>query len=172
MTKLKSLGFAAGIVLLIAAVSCLYFSVRNLMELPPASAYEDMGVHTFVPVEVSPIQVENHATGRAGRTHPTQTVYVVSYQADDNSGYQYRYESSVESTAQRILEEGTPVERRVLSIPEENTYLTVEIDETAESYTSGQSSIYCLLLGVASLYLVVCLAVTVRLRLKKRTSHT
>ena len=137
MTKLKSLGFAAGIVLLIAAVSCLYFSVRNLMELPPASAYEDMGVHTFVPVEVSPIQVENHATGRAGRTHPTQTVYVVSYQADDNSGYQYRYESSVESTAQRILEEGAPVERRVLSIPEENTYLTVEIDETAESYTNS-----------------------------------
>ena len=64
------------------------------------------------------------------------------------------------------------MERRVLSIPEENTYLTVEIDETAESYTSGQSSIYCLLIGVASLYLVVCLAVTVRLRLKKRTSHT
>ena len=63
-----------------------------------------MGVHTFVPEEVYPVQRENHATGRQKRNHPTTTVYIVRYRAEDGSGYQYKYESgSVESTAQNIL---------------------------------------------------------------------
>ena len=60
MAKLKSIAFAVGIMLLIGAVLCLYFSLRNLSSIRPASAYEDMGVHTFVPEEVYPVQRENH----------------------------------------------------------------------------------------------------------------
>ena len=70
MAKLKSIAFAVGIMLLIGAVLCLYFSLRNLSSIRPASAYEDMGVHTFVPEEVYPVQRENHATGRQKRNHP------------------------------------------------------------------------------------------------------
>ena len=114
MAKLKSIAFAVGIMLLIGAVLCLYFSLRNLSSIRPASAYEDMGVHTFVPEEVYPVQRENHATGRQKRNHPTTTVYIVRYRAEDGSGYQYKYESgSVESTAQSILEADEPIERRV-----------------------------------------------------------
>ena len=58
MAKLKSIAFAVGIMLLIGAVLCLYFSLRNLSSIRPASAYEDMGVHTFVPEEVYPVQRE------------------------------------------------------------------------------------------------------------------
>ena len=77
MAKLKSIAFAVGILLLIGAALCLYFSLRNLSSIRPASAYEDMGVHTFVPEEVYPVQRENHATGRQKRNHPTTTVYIV-----------------------------------------------------------------------------------------------
>ena len=123
MAKLKSIAFAVGILLLIGAALCLYFSLQNLSSIRPASAYEDMGVHTFVPEEVYPVQRENHATGRQKRNHPTTTVYIVRYRAEDGSGYQYKYESgSVESTAQNILEAGEPIERRVLSIPDEDGY--------------------------------------------------
>ena len=83
MAKLKSIAFAVGIMLLIGAVLCLYFSLRNLSSIRPASAYEDMGVHTFVPEEVYPVQRENHATGRQKRNHPTTTVYIVRYRSEE-----------------------------------------------------------------------------------------
>ena len=73
MAKLKPIAFTVGIMLLIGAALCLYFSLRNLSSIRPASAYEDMGVHTFVPEEVYPVQRENHATGRQKRNHPTTT---------------------------------------------------------------------------------------------------
>ena len=59
MAKLKPIAFAVGIMLLIGAALCLYFSLRNLSSIRPASAYEDMGVHIFVPEEVYPVQREN-----------------------------------------------------------------------------------------------------------------
>ena len=125
MAKLKPIAFTVGIMLLIGAVLCLYFSLRNLSSIRPASAYEDMGVHTFVPEEVYPVQRENHATGRQKRNHPTTTVYIVRYRSEDGSGYQYEYESgSVESTAQNILKTGDPIERRGLSISGEDDYIT------------------------------------------------
>ena len=67
MAKLKSIAFTVGVMLLIGAALCLYFSLRNLSSIRPASAYEDMGVHTFVPEEVYPVQRENHAVGRQKR---------------------------------------------------------------------------------------------------------
>ena len=71
MAKLKSIAFTVGVMLLIGAALCLYFSLRNLSSIRPASAYEDMGVHTFVPEEVYPVQRENHAVGRQKRAYRT-----------------------------------------------------------------------------------------------------
>ena len=71
MAKLKSIAFTVGIMLLLGAALCLYFSLRNLSSIRPASAYEDMGVHTFVPEEVYPVQRENHAVGRQKRAYRT-----------------------------------------------------------------------------------------------------
>ena len=139
MAKLKSIAFAVGIMLLIGAALCLYFSLRNLSSIRPASAYEDMGVHTFVPEEVYPVQRETHATGRQKRNHPTTTVYIVRYRSEDGSGYQYKYESgSVESTAQNILKTGDPIERRVLSIFRADDYISLRADETAPTYAALQ----------------------------------
>ena len=160
MAKLKSIAFAVGILLLIGAALCLYFSLRNLSSIRPASAYEDMGVHTFVPEEVYPVQRENHATGRQKRNHPTTTVYIVRYRAEDGSGYQYKYESgSVESTAQNILKTGNPIERRVLSISGEDGYITIDAYETAQTYEARQKRTYWTIAGVSAAYLLVWLAV-------------
>ena len=140
----------------ILAVLSLFFSVRNMTEIRSVSAYEDQGVYTFVPVEVSPVQEENNASGRTRRNHPVKTVYVVSYQASDGSGYEYDYEAgSVDTIAQKIVEEGEPIERRVLSIPDEGTYITVEADETAETYVTGQRKRFVLISIVSVLYLVI-----------------
>ena len=160
MAKLKPIAFTVGIMLLIGAALCLYFSLRNLSSIRPASAYEDMGVHTFVPEEVYPVQRENHATGRQKRNHPTTTVYIVRYRSEDGSGYQYEYESgSVESTAQNILKTGDPIERRVLSISGEDDYITIDADETAQTYEARQKRTYWTIAGVSAAYLLVWLAV-------------
>ena len=169
MAKLKSIAFAVGILLLIGAALCLYFSLRNLSSIRPASAYEDMGVHTFVPEEVYPVQRENHATGRQKRNHPTTTVYIVLYRAEDGSGYQYKYESgSVESTAQNILKTGNPIERRVLSISGEDGYITIDAYETAQTYEARQKRTYRTIAGVSAAYLLVWIAVNGLLLYKRR----
>ena len=49
MAKLQTIVFFVGIMLLIGAALCLYFSLRNLSAICPASAYEDTGVHTLHP---------------------------------------------------------------------------------------------------------------------------
>ena len=169
MAKLKSIAFFVGIMLLIGAALCLYFSLRNLSSIRPASAYEDMGVHTFVPEEVYPVQRENHATGRQKRNHPTTTVYIVRYRAEDGSGYQYKYESgSVESAAQNLLKTGDPIERRVLSIPDEDSYIIIGSDETAQTYEIRQKRAYWTIAGVSAAYLLGWLAVNGLLLYKRR----
>ena len=45
------------------------------------------------------------------------------------------------------MKEGIPVTRRVLSIPSDRTYITVEPDQTAESYTAGLRQKYVLKSG-------------------------
>ena len=128
-----------------------------------------MGVHTFVPEEVYPVQRENHATGRQKRNHPTTTVYIVLYRAEDGSGYQYKYESgSVESTAQNILKTGNPIERRVLSISGEDGYITIDADETAQTYEARQKRTYRTIAGVSAAYLLVWIAVNGLLLYKRR----
>ena len=160
MEKQKAIAFTGGIMLLIGAALCLYLRLRILSSNRPASAYEYMGVHTFMPEEVYPVQRENHATGRQKRNHPTTTVYIVLYRAEDGSGYQYKYESgSVESTAQNILKTGDPIERRVLSISGEDGYITIDAYETAQTYEARQKRTYWTIAGVSAAYLLVWLAV-------------
>ena len=169
MAKLKPIAFAIGIMLLIGAALCLYFSLQNLSSIRPASAYEDMGIHTFVPEKVYPVQRENHATGRQKRNRPTTTVYIVLYRAENGSGYQYKYESgSVESTAQNILEAGEPIERRVLSIPDEDGYITIDADETVQTYETIQKRTYWTIAVISAAYLLVWLAVNGLLLYRRR----
>ncbi len=77
--------------------------------------------------------------------------------------YNYLLEKGgIESKAQEIVDEGKPIERRVLYIPEEKSYITVEKDMTAEDYVDGQIGykknveMVCItyIVGFAAYYLV------------------
>ena len=154
MAKLKSIGFSTGVILLILSAVFLYRGLHGLSSVPDASTYEDSGIHTFVPYDIAPIQVENTGTRRDRRRHPTKIVYKVYYHTTDGSGYRWSAEGgSVPELAEQLYDRG-PVERRVLSIPADNTYITVNADQTAESYTSSLRQTYIIYAVCAGAYMM------------------
>ena len=87
MRRLKTIIPVAGILLLILSAASLYVAVQALLEIRPAEDYEDIGVLTFQPYDVLPVQVQNTgASSRDRRMNPTKTVYMIYYRATDGSG--------------------------------------------------------------------------------------
>ncbi len=130
-----------------------YKAGKSLLEIRSVDSYEDKGVHSFRPYQVLPVQVKNTTTGRNKRMNPTRTVYMVYYRVIDGEGYEWRKKAATKSEGQRIVTEGEKVERRVLSIPSENLYITIEPDQTAESYIAEQKQKYLWLLGISIAYI-------------------
>lgn len=160
MNKLKNYAVIIGVMLFIGAVLVSYFSARNLIEVTPEKDYMDQGVHTFYPYRVLPTPVKNtSASSRDRRMNPTKTVYVVYYNADDGSGYQWTEQTSSKSSGQKIVADRQPVKLRVLSIPSKNTYITVEPEHTAKSYTAQLKKTYVLLLVLSAAYILVYIGV-------------
>ena len=154
MAKLKSIVFVAGVMLLILAAAMGYLSVKYLSGILPAGSYEDKGVYIFSPYQVLPHQVKNiGATGRYRRMYPTKTVYMVYYRA--GSGYQWHVQALTRDIGEEIVEAGATVPRRVLEIPAERTYITVEPDQTAESYTAGLQQRYLNILAMSGGYILL-----------------
>jgi hypothetical protein len=50
------------------------------------------------------------------------------------------------------------VERRVLSVPADRSYITVEPGQTAESYAAGLRQKYITALVLAGVYVILCAA--------------
>jgi hypothetical protein len=151
MGKVKSISFVAGLMLLILAAVMIYLSAKGLFTIPSADSYQDNGTHTFEPYQVLPVQVQNtSAYSRDRRMNPTKTVYMVYYRATDGSGYQWTDQAITRELGQKTVKEGVTVTRRVLSIPRDRTYITVEPDQTAESYTAGLRQKYVLALALSA----------------------
>lgn len=86
---------------------------------------------------------------------------MVYYQTTDGTGYRWQVKGgSVRELAEQVYDCG-PVERRVLFIPADNTYITVEPDQTAEGYTSSLRQRYTLILALSGGYVLVYAAVWV-----------
>ena len=169
MVRIKSIGFVAGLILLILASVMIYLSAKGLLTIPSANSYQDNGTHTFEPYQVLPIQVQNtSAYSRDRRMNPTKTVYMVYYRATDGSGYQWTDQAITRELGQETVKEGVPVTRRVLSIPSDRTYITVEPDQTAESYTAGLRQKYVLALALSAAYILVYLVIWGVILSKKR----
>ena len=169
MEKVKSIGFAVGLMVSILAAVIIYLSVKGLVAIPSASCYKDNGTHTFEPYQVLPVQVQNtSAYSRDRRMNPTKTVYMVYYRATDGSGYQWTDRAITRELGQETVKEGVPVTRRVLSIPSDRTYITVEPDQTAESYTAGLRQKYVLALALSAAYILVYLVIWGMILSKKR----
>lgn len=169
MEKAKSIGFVAGLMLLILAAVMIYLSAKGLFTIPSANSYQDNGTHTFEPYQVLPVQVRNTSSySRDRRMNPTKTVYMVYYRATDGSGYQWTDQAITRELGQKTVEEGVTVTRRVLSIPSDRTYITVEPDQTAESYTAGLRQKYVLALALSAAYILVYLVIWGVILSKKR----
>lgn len=160
MQNLKSIVFVVGTLLMILSVAIGYLSANNLAAILPADNYEDKGVYTFSPYQVLPVQVKNtSASDRDRRMNPTKTVYMVYYRATDGSGYEFSERAITQELGEKTVKEGVSVIRRVLVISADRTYITVEPEQTAESYTAGLRQKYiialCLSAGCILLYLLV-----------------
>ncbi len=138
----------------------IYLSAKGLFTIPSADSYQDNGTHTFEPYQVLPVQVQNtSAYSRDRRMNPTKTVYMVYYRATDGSGYEWSDRAITRELGQETVKEGVTVTRRVLSIPSDHTYITVEPDQTAESYTAGLRQKYVLALALSAVYISVYLVI-------------
>ena len=167
--KVKPVGFIAGLILLVLAAVMIYLSVKGLLTIPSADSYQDNGTHTFESYQVVPVQVQNtSAYSRDRRMNPTKTVYMVYYRATDGSGYQWTDRAITRELGQETVKEGVPVTRRVLNIPSDRTYITVEPDQTAESYTAGLRQKYVLALALSAVYILVYLVIWGVILSKKR----
>ena len=161
--------FLFRILLLTLAKAMIYLSAKELLTIPSANSYQDNGTHTFEPYQVLPVQVQNtSAYSRDRRMNPTKTVYMVYYRATDGSGYQWTDRAITRELGQETVKEGVPVTRRVLSIPSDRTYITVEPDQTAESYSAGLRRKYVLALALSAAYILVYLVIWGVILSKKR----
>ena len=156
MQKLKSIVFVAGVMLLILEAAVGYLSIEELSAMLPADGYKDRGVYTFTPYEVASEQVKNTSVdSRERRMHPTKTVYIVCYRDIGGSGYRWKERAITPEMGQAVVDAGATVERRVLSIPDCGTYITVEPDQTAESYTAGLRRKYIFTLSLSAVYILL-----------------
>ena len=156
MAKLKSIIFVVGVMLLILAAAVGYLSVKYLSTILPADSYEDKGIYTFSPYQVLPVQVQNTgASGRDRRMNPTKTAYMVYYRETSGSGYQWSQQALTRERGQQIVDAGAAVERRVLSITADGSYITVEPGQTAESYSAGLRKKYMIALTLAGAYVLL-----------------
>ena len=169
MERIRSASFVIGLLFFLLTSIIFFLSIKSLFAIPTASSYEDGGTHTFEPYQVLPVQVQNtSAYSRDRRMNPTKTVYMVYYRATDGSGYQWTDQAITRELGQETVKEGVTVTRRVLSIPSDRTYITVEPDQTAESYTAGLRQKYVLALALSAAYILVYLVIWGVILSKKR----
>lgn len=147
MEKIKSILVVAFVMALLFAGTVFYYAFKYSGEVLSASDYEDKGVYTFMPYRVVPERVQNTTgTSRDRRMHPYKTVYRVHYKTTERSGYKYKVDTAGTGTGKNIIDEGKTIDRRVLVIKKTKRYITVEPNENAESFTSGQSTWYTLMM--------------------------
>lgn len=169
MRRLKTIIPIAGILLLILSAASLYVAMRDISKVHPAEDYEDQGVRSFAPYAVYPVQVQNtSASGRDRRMNPTKTVYMVYYLATDGSGYKWSDEALTRDLGEDIVEAGETVRRRVLSIPSDGTYITVEPEQTAGSYAESLRGRYTRIVGLSALYILFYFIVLILVKLVRR----
>lgn len=165
MERLRFIGFMVGVFLLVLSLAAIYVGWTEYADVRDAGEYEDRGVISFAPHRVLPEQVKNTSgSSQDRRMNPTRTAYMVYYRATDGSGYQWKEEAASKSIGQDIVSAGVEVERRVLRLPAEGSYITLEPEQTAESYTEGLRQRYTLMVGVSAVYIAGYVLVLVVLR--------
>lgn len=168
MKNVRIAGTIGSLWLLLLAAAVIYVAGKQMLAVRPADSYEDAGTHSFVAYRVLPSQVPNTgAAGRYRRMNPTRTVYEVHYLATDGSGYQWSEQVASREFGQDMVDAKAVTERRVLRISADSTYITVEVDQTAESYTESQRRRYVRALALSGAYILLYLLVKIVLLVRR-----
>lgn len=153
ISNLKYIGKIMSILLAILAICGIVLSVKGYLEEPSADAYEDMGIETFYPTRVLPHQESYSQKSGHRRTSGTRTVYEIVYQSA--SRHKWTPEVGSKDSAQKIVAEGEPVDRRILHYKGETSYITIPAEDTVDSYVQGNRRSYLRIFTVWILYLAV-----------------
>ena len=156
------------LLLLILSFACIYIGLKNFFTIPSSVSYEDKGIHTFLPYQVLPSQVKNTSGGRSSRLHPTKTVYFVYYKTNDGTNYVWKYQTAYKTSAENKVSECISVQRRVLKIKNTNEYITINPEQTAESYTNNKRKLYGFIIGFSISYIIIYIIVWIIIIYKKQ----
>lgn len=168
MKKIKTLAGIISFFLLLASLSFGFYAAKELLSLPTASDYTDEGVHTFIPRSAYPTQKETyHARRHTTKRVTTQTVYKITYRTTDGSGYTWVVDTLISSEADRIVKEKKAVDRRVL-VTKDNTYITIDAKETAESYIKSIRKKDIFVINLVGAYILIYGAVKLIMRQRKK----
>jgi len=116
------------------------------LEIPPASAYVDEGVHTFTAASGYPTTREGHYQKKY-RRYSEMHVYVVVYQA---GSWRWEQDFLIEAEGKEAIQNREQVERRVLSLVDGEGYITIDGAKTVQDYVDGQK-LSCWVLAGGSL---------------------
>ena len=153
ISNLKYMGKIMSILLAILALCGIVLSVKGYLEEPSADAYEDMGIETFYPTRVLPHQESYSQKSGHRRTSGTRTVYEIVYQSA--SRHKWTPEVGSKESAQKIVTEGEPVDRRILHYKGETSYITIPAEDTVDSYVQKNRRSYLRGLALSGLYLAI-----------------
>lgn len=96
---------------------------------------------------------------------------MVYYRDNSGSGYQWSEQALTRELGQEIVDVGAAVERWVLAIPADRSYITMELGQTAESYTAGLRQKYITALVLAEAYALLYVAAWCVLIFMKRAKR-
>lgn len=117
-------------------VVCCIFFVREsqaFLDVRHIQNYEDQGVFTFKPVRVftNTTETRRRLSSSSHYTTTRNVRHVVRYASAN--GYVYEVENYTAKSAQELKAAG-PVQRRVLTNPEQKTFITIDGNLTQEEY--------------------------------------
>lgn len=136
-----------------------------------ADEYLDQGVITFVATRM--VVVKEKVQGKSGINPRNQyhSVNYLEYRAKEHSGWRYR-EPMGRVEGRKCIAAQKTIERRVFTIKSANRYVTVEPEETPESYAQGTRSYALLLLGLGGAYIAAFLTFHLQMwRQRRRDSN-
>lgn len=146
---LKSILYIVDAILISMALYGLYFGIQGLNGVRPVSAYEDKGVHSFMPVRVLPVRAANSSAGNSKQTGSTKLVYAVYYRTNEKPAYSWQKRYTNRSVATNILKQKAPVERQVFAIKDSKNYITLDKEQTIDAYVFSRKEKYFKILGIA-----------------------
>lgn len=160
MFKLGLLVVAIFVMSSCAVTACL--QLRGIYRIYLLQSYIDMGVETFTPVAIEPI---NFNFGNPGSTlSETNYRYQVHYESDRG----YKYTQQIFSDHPSTLQEQPPLLRRVLS--NKSRYVTMRNDLTKQAVLATSLHQSLIILASSLLILILILIGCVKYRLLSSTA--